>query len=884
MSGRLALLKPFNTIRMRLLLALSALAFSTLFVGIFAWYWLDRTNVKLEQLHQQTLAEVARSLDLAKRSSDLSTSAPFLFNQKSSYLVKTEGRRLLQLFDQAQGIWGEANAQKLGDAKLYEVEQKISANLKTMKLAVSQLVELADNLSQTRDETRAIIAQLVQIERLASDNMTTSHAKEADMTGWRWLQSTSNLLAVAAKAESYLSLGEYRRRFVSLLDREAAAGGFITSQREFSQLEQIANGTEGLFATRRKFLADNLKAHNALFRIRTGANGLSNLVGELIHTAQTQIGERRKETQSYIAYAQISIFLAVLASVSLALISALYVSGYVTKNINMIARAMSKLASGDHSSQLPRQILPRQVLARKASQDDEIGNLLDAFRFFRANALRLKRSNRQLRQKTALFSSIFDNINVGIAIVGQNGKLIEWNPHFPQVLKLGLAPGNIQAPKKGDDIADIVRRSPFSLPHMEFDHLVGKTNYGELNDGFGQVVEMRSSPLPDGGAVWMFSDSSERKRIEERLRQFQRLESLGQLTGEVAHDFNNVLAAINGNVHLLESKKIKDRKFADALQRISSALEMGASLTQRLLAFARKQQLEPKIVDLNELVDGVSELISFSLGDDVCLETRLDDEKLLVKVDPGQMESALLNLCLNSSNAIDGKGKVSISVKALGVDGAAIEVADNGCGMSPEVLERAFEPFFSTRRSSKGSGLGLSMVFGFMKQSGGEIFIDSKPGAGTCVTLTLPRVDAMKKAVPGQLTPQVGGAEVGGAEVGGAEKILLVEDDPATLKRARKMLVSLGRQVIEASGFTAAQEIIQSGQHYDVLFTDIQLEEGCSGWALVNQLVAKNSNKKIIVTSGRFAKGAKAPVEFDGKISLIAKPYSKDELSRLLKV
>ncbi|VAW22421.1 hypothetical protein MNBD_ALPHA12-596, partial [hydrothermal vent metagenome] len=345
-----------------------------------------------------------------------------------------------------------------------------------------------------------------------------------------------------------------------------------------------------------------------------------------------------------------------------------------------------------------------------------------------------------------------------------------------------------------------------------------------------------------------------------------------QLTGEVAHDFNNVLSAIGGNIHLLEAKNINDGKFDAALHRITSALEMGASLTQRLLAFARKQQLEPEIVELNELVEGVFELISFSLGDDVGLETHLHDEKLLVKIDPGQLESALLNLCLNSSNAIEGKGQVSISVKARGPNNAAIEVTDNGRGMSPEVLERAFEPFFSTRRSSQGSGLGLSMVFGFMKQSGGEVLIDSEPYKGTCVTLILPRAGIKEKAPRGQLA----------APEQRAQRILLVEDDPATLERAKNMLVSLGHQVIKASGFDVAEQIMESAQPYDVLFTDIQLEEGRSGWTLVNRLVAKNSAKKIIVTSGRFSKDTKAPNEFDGKISLIAKPYTKEEIGQLL--
>ncbi len=864
MSPRPSFLTPPASIRTRLLMALAALAASTLFVGLIAWYWLDRTNIKLEELRRQTLAEVARSLELAQRSSDLATSAPFLFNLKSSYLIETEGARLLRFFEEAQVVWVDSDAQNPGDERLREIDRQIGASLETTQRAVLELVELAGNLTRLRDKTRSIIAQLVQLERRAGANLATYGAAETEREGWRWLQSSSNLLAIAARAENYLSLGEYRRRFVALLDGQMAAGGFITGQPELARLERIANGGDGLFATRHKFLADTLAAHNALFRIRSGANALNRLVADLILAAQVQIGERRDETKNYITYAQISIFLAALASVSLALISALYVSGYVTGNINLISRAMTKLASGDHTSELPR----------KASQNDEIGNLLDAFRFFRANALRLNRSVRQLRRKTALFASIFDNINVGIAITDEREKLLEWNPHLTRVLNPEPAGPGTPIPKRGGSIADIVNRSAFSSPQGVFDPSIRKTNYGELYSEFGRVVEVRASPLPDGGAVWMFSDATERKRVEEHLAQFERLESLGQLTGEAAHDFNNVLSAIAGNIHLLEAQKIRNDKFAAPLHRIGSALEIGASLTQRLLAFARRQQLDPEIVELNELVEGVSELISFSLGQNVCLTTNLYPQNLWVKIDPGQLESALLNLCLNSSNAITGKGNVTISVGAGRSGAAEICVVDDGCGMSSRVLERAFEPFFSTRRSSKGSGLGLSMVFGFMKQSGGEVSIESKPGAGTRVTLALPRARALTQPAPE--TPPADSQRV--------KKVLLVEDDPATLKRANKMLQALGCEVINARGFATALEIMDGGQPYDVLFTDIQLEEGHSGWALVNRVLAGNAELKIIVTSGRFSQSSKAPDEFEGKVSLVAKPYTKKQLKGLLRV
>lgn len=225
--------------------------------------------------------------------------------------------------------------------------------------------------------------------------------------------------------------------------------------------------------------------------------------------------------------------------------------------------------------------------------------------------------------------------------------------------------------------------------------------------------------------------------MEETLKRFQRLESLGQLTGEVAHDFNNILCAITANLPSLERTAKQDASSAQALLNTREALEIGGALTQRLLAFARKQILRPEIVELNQLVRSASELIAISLGNDIKLDVALSPQPLHAQIDPGQLESALLNLCLNGAQAIKRTGTVSIQVYSEMPDYVCVQVKDDGSGMEPEVLERALEPFFSTKRETRGSGLGLSIVYGFIKQSAGDLQIASIPGVGTTVTMKL---------------------------------------------------------------------------------------------------------------------------------------------------
>jgi signal transduction histidine kinase/CheY-like chemotaxis protein len=840
------------SIRLRLLASFCVLAVSTLIVGIVAWYWLTRSNDILEDLHHTTLLEVTRSHDLTEQSSNLTTSAPFLLNLKSPYLVESEGSELLGSIDSAILLWTDNLP---GNGVDGAPAEQIVNTLNSMRGSVVRLIESIRRLATHEDQVRKLAQQLTSIEqRLAL--MIDPALAAPDRDGVRQAQLATNLLIMASAADSFISIGEFRRRFYLLAGgvRDQVQPAVLANT--LNDLMTLADSENGLFRTRYSALRSKLASHQALSAIRSDAGKLNALISDYVGAAELEISRRREQTSSYLAYAKVLVVASGLASIFLALVSAHYVSRYVTGNINSIATAMTGLAGGDHSHQLPR----------RSRHNDEIGKLLDAFRVFRANAIRLGRSNRQLHRKTALFESIFSNINDGIAITGADGKLIEHNRRLDILLRFFGGATDIAI---GCLLDQVLARHLSSADEAINVGYESDDGFRELRNKLGEVLEVRTSALPDGGKIWLFSDTTERTRVEETLRRFQRLESLGQLTGEVAHDFNNILSAIATTLPAIDAQNRDTAAYDTALNNIGDALDIGSSLTQRLLAFARKQQLEPEIVELNELVLGVRELISISLGDGVELSVSTYRENLYARVDPGQLESAMLNLCLNSAQAIDGEGRISVSVYPEADAYVCIKVEDDGCGMSPEVLERALEPFFSTRRGSRGSGLGLSIVYGFTRQSDGDLVISSTPGKGTTVIMKLRPEEVTEGAE--RILP-----------AGTSRTIVLVEDNAATLQAATGMLQGLGHDIVAFGTADRARSYIEQNLPIDVLLTDLHLGHGQSGWDLARLCLAGSKDTRIIVTSGRTAELARVPEALEGKIAVLEKPYTSSKLRLLI--
>jgi PAS domain S-box-containing protein len=384
-------------------------------------------------------------------------------------------------------------------------------------------------------------------------------------------------------------------------------------------------------------------------------------------------------------------------------------------------------------------------------------------------------------------------------------------------------------------------------------------------------------------------DITERARMENDLRQAQKMEAIGQLTGGLAHDFNNILTVITGNLEMLE--RYQERPEAlEILGEAQEATELGAKLASRLLAFGRRQPLNPKPTDLSALAEGMSDLLRRSLGETIHVDTRLAPDLRMAMADPGQVENVLLNLAINARDAMPDGGKLIIETAEVELDmdyaarysdvtpGAYVMLAvtDTGIGMSTEVLQRAFEPFFTTKGPGEGSGLGLSMVYGFVKQSGGHIQLYSELGHGTTVRVYLPARDH---------DARIAGNGGRGAlhRAAGGEIILVVEDDRRVRNVSVRRLRELGYEVIEAENGPEALEVLARGERVDLLFTDVVMPGGLTGVELAREARRQRPNLRVLFTSG-YAE----PAILEGGMPTthadwLGKPYSSRDLAAKLR-
>jgi PAS domain S-box-containing protein len=362
-------------------------------------------------------------------------------------------------------------------------------------------------------------------------------------------------------------------------------------------------------------------------------------------------------------------------------------------------------------------------------------------------------------------------------------------------------------------------------------------------------------------------DSTDRRQLEEQLTQARKMEAVGQLTGGVAHDFNNLLTVVLGNIDMLTRKSEDEPQRARRIDAMRQAAERGRDLTRQLLAFSRRQHLSPVPLDVNELIDGFASLLRQAVGEAVTLELALSKKPVCANVDPTQLETALLNLAVNARDAMPDGGVLTVATRPVGGQ-VAVEVRDNGVGMSAEVRERVFEPFFTTKDVGKGSGLGLSQVYGFVRQSEGHVEVESQEGAGSTVRLLLPA-----SAEP---APERRAAVVSPETVGGAERLLVVEDDPAVLTLTVDMLGGLGYQIITATNAAEALKVLKSEEPIDLLFSDIVMPGGASGVTLARQAQTLRPEMRILLTSGFIGDGASLA---EHEFPLIDKPYEAGALA-----
>jgi PAS domain S-box-containing protein len=394
---------------------------------------------------------------------------------------------------------------------------------------------------------------------------------------------------------------------------------------------------------------------------------------------------------------------------------------------------------------------------------------------------------------------------------------------------------------------------------------------------------------PEQRHFFIGRDMTERIKLEQQLRQSQKMDAVGQLTGGVAHDFNNILTVITGTIEILAEGVENDPALKEITDLIDEAAQRGAQLTRQLLAFARRQPLQPKQINPNKLLEDTTKMLQQLLGEHIEIAMVLEPDAWPAMVDPSQLSTALINLAVNARDAMPDGGKLTLETDNVVLDESyaqahsevqpgnyvMIAVSDTGTGVPEDLKEKIFEPFFTTKQMGKGTGLGLSMVFGFVKQSGGHIKLYSEAGHGTTIKVYLPRAGEHVEAAAEQAPTPV---------AGGSETILVVEDDVLVRTYVTAQLQGLGYATLAASNAAEALALIEGGAKFDLLFTDIIMPGAMNGRQLADELKKRNIPFKVLFTSGYTENAIVHHGRLDPGVILLNKPYRKSDLARLVRV
>ncbi|QIG99133.2 MULTISPECIES: PAS domain S-box protein [unclassified Bradyrhizobium] len=527
---------------------------------------------------------------------------------------------------------------------------------------------------------------------------------------------------------------------------------------------------------------------------------------------------------------------------------------------------------------------------------DDAGNLRGAVAVLH-DVTAQRRAHQALVEGEQMAQAIIRTALDAFVQTDQDGIILDWSPQAEALT------GWTRSEAVGYRVVELVFPEELRLAHRQrITRFLQETAAGGMGmryetasvhrDGHRFYVEVSLNALRRGDG-WIINsfvrDVTQRRIAEEQLIQAQKTESLGRLTGGIAHDFNNMLTVITGTIEILADGVKDNPQLAAIAKLISDAADRGAQLTSSLLAFARKQPLQPAETDVSDLIGEVVRLLSQTLGSQTEIRTELGRDAWLAFVDRGQLGAALVNLAINARDAMPDGGALTFATRniqlgipeavAHGVERAGdhlvIEVIDTGVGISPSHLEKIFDPFFSTKEVGQGTGLGLSMVFGFVKQSGGGIEVRSERGRGTNFRIYLPKADGIAQRA----------AEEDDLPVkGGNETILCVEDDPTIRDYVTGQLESLGYKVLVAANADAALAIVNRGTAFDLLFTDIVMPGSMNGRQLADTLMAGRPALRVLFTSGYSDGVLPAQQGRSGHgIPLLTKPYRRSELARMLR-
>lgn len=497
----------------------------------------------------------------------------------------------------------------------------------------------------------------------------------------------------------------------------------------------------------------------------------------------------------------------------------------------------------------------------------------------------------QLDEVTRRFRSLMDNCVDAMIIIDEDGTILDFNPAAEKIFQYTAAE------IAGRNVSTLMP-DPYRAAHDGYirNYLetgeakiigIGREIVGLRKDGEVFPMELSVGEMPDGDTrnfVGTVRDITQRRIIEDQLLQASKMEAVGQLTGGIAHDFNNLLAILMMDLEMLADLTAGEPESAELVEEALDVTRTGAELTQRLLAFSRRQTLNPSRLNINELVLSIIGLLRRTLGEVIRIDTIGPQNLWPVMVDQGQLENTLVNLSINARDAMPDGGKLTVTSENLTIDEddvsefgelapgdyVRLSFSDTGTGMSDDVIRRAFEPFFTTKEDRRGTGLGLSMVYGFMKQSGGNATIYSGVGAGTTINLYFPRADDSERRETRKSTTR--------NLPTGTERILVVEDESRLRERTAASLRALGYAVNTATDGTDALRAISTGPVPDMVLTDVVMP-GLDGLGLVRALSESEPSLKVMLMTGYAEASALLDSAIDSGAPLLHKPFTRRQLA-----
>ena len=901
-------------VRFRLLAAFTVLLLAAVVLAGVGWWGMRSTQHALAGVERELLPTLSHALELSQRTTQLALVAPKLSESATEVELEAHRGTALELLQQIQQRSGELQPWAGLQRVIGPLHQELGRQLDMLVALTRGKQQLQQRLGAHRRELETLGAAWHGAGGAARG--LPPPPGDASLATALW-----STLVLGLGAEDAATIGRLQADVEARM--LAARGRGVLAhlpEPQAEALRQLADAGEGLLAQRQRLLDLERRGAYLVVLARANADELNDEVSREVARLRGVAAERSNALERVVRSGETGVLVLALVAIMIAALAARYVRSLVGE-IEAVTAHMVRLAEGDTTQQPAAAALP------PSDRPDELGALAHSFELLRDQALARQRLVAELHTQREQLEAVLESLTDGLAVFDRERRLLLWNRRFAELLApLGAVP------RVGVPLAELFAGLPPGARWHGAPGRIGSTGTPRLDDdgtaltmavspadaawnaavsaadaaawdGSGQVElqlpdggvwDLRSRRMPAGGSVTLATDLSTRRAIERELQQAQKLEVLGQLTGGVAHDFNNHLGTMLGNLVLLQSE-LAGAPRAEALwQRVHRAAASAAGLTRRLLAFARRQPLQAERVELDGMLEEMRDLIEYSAGEAVEVTLALDAPGAQLHVDRGQLENAVLNLVMNSAAAMPDGGRLQVST-GLDPDGRVrLAVADTGIGLPPALRDKVFEPFFTTKADGKGSGLGLSIVYGFVKQSGGDITLDSEPGAGTTVQMRLPLVapeasDAPSTAPHGEAAgaPRPGVArrahapEPDDAALRGLS-VLVVEDDEAFRATLLDLLQRAGAQAQGVRSAEVALDALQAAPALpQLVLSDICLGRGQDGLGLARSLRERWPALPVILMSGLAPEMLGQPTDWLRDFGFLQKPFPMRALAEV---